>query len=149
MARLDLLAFRYCMMEKPLTPSTLPVLALAALSLAFGGCATMRTDNQETAQVAAAAAAAATTVDGSKPSAPGSHAATPAAAAAAAAAAAMAAQSQHRPFAEVVKDAKEMPGMFQIYQREERVWLEIAPEQFEKPFFFAVNMSNGLGEKFL
>src|SRR5437016_11861048 len=145
MARLYLPVFRYCMMEKPLTPSTLPVLALAALSLAFGGCATMRTDNQETAQVAAAAAAAATTVDGSKPSAPGSHAATPAAAAAAAAAAAMAAQSQHRPFAEVVKDAEEVPGVGQIQQSEERVRHELAPEQLEKPLVFAVNLSHGLG----
>src|SRR6266571_307388 len=122
------------MMQKLLLAPSLPVAALAVLSLALGGCATMRTDNQDTAQVAAAAAAAATTAEGAKPTAPGSHAGTPAAAAAAAAAAAMAAQDQHRPFAEVIKDAKEMPGLFRLYQRDERVWVEITPEQFEKPF---------------
>jgi hypothetical protein len=52
-----------------------------------------------------------------------------------------------RPFAEIVKDAKEQIGMFRIFQKDDKIWIEIAPDQFDKPFFFAANLSSGLGEK--
>src|SRR5439155_1554042 len=29
----------------------------------------------------------------------------------------------------------------------EKVWIEIAPEQFDEPYFLSVNLSQGLGEK--
>src|SRR5947209_16010881 len=123
----------------------LPVFALAALA----GCASLP-ESSDTASVAAVAAAAATNAVAPKTSGPGERAhGTPAAAAAAAAAAAVAAQGpQHRAFADIVRDAKELPGLFHIYQKDDRVWLEIGPDQFEKPFFFSVNLSSGLGEKF-
>ncbi|NDP43919.1 MAG: DUF5117 domain-containing protein, partial [Aromatoleum sp.] len=59
----------------------------------------------------------------------------------------MTAASQQRPFADVIKDAKETAGLFRIWQKDEKLWLEIAPEQFEQPYFFSVNLSAGLGEK--
>lgn len=52
-----------------------------------------------------------------------------------------------RPFKEIVKDAKELKGFFTLYQKDEKVWLEIKPEQFGKPFFFSYNIANGLGER--
>jgi hypothetical protein len=129
------------------TPSCIAV----AFALALAGCATTPT-SPEAAQVAAtaaaagAAAASAATVP--RASAPGAANPSPAAsAAAAAAAAAVAALGNQKPFAEVIKGAKETPGFFNIYQRDEKVWIEILPEQFEQPFFFAFNLSSGLGEK--
>jgi hypothetical protein len=53
-----------------------------------------------------------------------------------------------KPFAEVVKDAHEKPGLFNLWQTDDKVWLEIAPNQFDVPYFFSVNLSRGLGEKF-
>ncbi|TMH05376.1 MAG: DUF5118 domain-containing protein, partial [Betaproteobacteria bacterium] len=71
---------------------------------------------------------------------------TPAIAAAAAAAAAAVA-GQQKPFAEVVKDAKEQPGFFNLYSKEEKVWLEIKPEQFDRPFFLQANRTHGIGDR--
>jgi hypothetical protein len=51
-----------------------------------------------------------------------------------------------RPFAEVSRDAKQTKGLFNLYQKDEKVWIEIAPEQFDTPFYFQVNSTRGLGE---
>ncbi len=139
-------------------PSLVPMTALvAAFALALGGCAVtpaVPADSADAARVAATAAAAgaaaATTTANTppRPTAPGAGNASPAAsAAAAAAAAAVAALSNQKPFAEVVKGAKETPGFYNIYERDDKVWIEIQPEQFDQPFFFAFSMSSGLGEK--
>ena len=56
---------------------------------------------------------------------------------------------QPRPFAEVIKDAKETAGLFRLWQKDDKVWLEISPEQFDRPYFFSVNLSAGLGERWL
>ena len=48
---------------------------------------------------------------------------------------------QPRPFADVIKDAKEIPGFFRVWQKDEKVWIEIAPEQFDVPFHFQMNRS--------
>jgi Met-zincin/Domain of unknown function (DUF5117) len=52
-----------------------------------------------------------------------------------------------RPFRDIVKDAKEIPGFFTMYQKDERVWLAIKPEQFDKPFFFTYNIPQSVGER--
>jgi hypothetical protein len=134
-------------------PSIATVLGAWALGLV--GCATAPTgsapDSAGAAATAAAAGAAAavTTANApARPAAPGAGSPSPAAsAAAAAAAAAVAALSNQKPFAEVVKGAKETPGFYSIYERDDKVWIEIRPEQFDQPFFFAFNFSSGLGEK--
>ena len=137
------------------TPITV---ASVAFALALTGCATTSpapvANSPDTARVAATAAAAgaaaaATTANApARPAAPGAGNASPAAsAAAAAAAAAVAALSNQKPFAEVIKGAKETPGFYNIYERDDKVWIEIKPEQFDQPFFFAFNLSSGLGEK--
>ena len=51
-----------------------------------------------------------------------------------------------KPFAEIIKDAKLTPGYFNIYQKDDKVWIEIRPEQLQSPFFFQINSTRGLGE---
>jgi len=136
--------------------------AMAALMpLVFAGCATVpgvsadAPKASETAAIAAAAVTAAAQSGAASPpqagTAPGAARppTAPATAAAVAAAAAAAAVQSQKPFAEVIKDAKESPGFFRIYQKEEKVWMEIEPSQFDQPIFFSWNLSRGLGEKFI
>ncbi|MFZ6779628.1 zinc-dependent metalloprotease [Undibacterium sp. Ji83W] len=52
-----------------------------------------------------------------------------------------------RPFKDVIKDAKELKGFFNLYQKDDKVWLEIRPEQFDKPFLFTYNIPNSIGER--
>ncbi|HET9580205.1 MAG TPA: zinc-dependent metalloprotease [Usitatibacter sp.] len=54
-----------------------------------------------------------------------------------------------RPFDSVVREATEIPGYFTLYQKDEKVWLELKPEQFNKPFYLAINRTRGLGENFI
>ena len=51
-----------------------------------------------------------------------------------------------KPFAEVVKDAKVIKGLFTFYQTEEKVFLEIRPEQFDKMYMVSLTCESGLGE---
>jgi hypothetical protein len=51
-----------------------------------------------------------------------------------------------RSFAEVSKDAKELPGLFRVWQKDDKVWLEIEPAQFDHAFFLSTNLDQGLGE---
>ncbi|MBC3918916.1 zinc-dependent metalloprotease [Undibacterium sp. CY18W] len=52
-----------------------------------------------------------------------------------------------RPFKDIIKDAKELKGFFNLYQKDDKVWLEIRPEQFDKPFLFTYNIPNSIGER--
>ena len=52
-----------------------------------------------------------------------------------------------KPFKDVIKDAKEKPGFFLLYEKDEKVWLAIAPDQFDKPFFFTYNIPRSVGER--
>lgn len=52
-----------------------------------------------------------------------------------------------RPFAEVVRGAAHLPGFLGLYQKEEKVWIELRPDQFDQPLFMSVNMPNGIGER--
>ena len=132
--------------------SRLRTTAFASVSLLLGACAAMpgapdpsaapnsplATDAKVVAAVAAGVAAG--NVASARPG------ASPASVAQAAGAAAAAATGP-KPFAEVIKDAKETPGLFRIWQKDEKVWIEIAPEQFGTPFLFTANLSRGLGEQ--
>jgi hypothetical protein len=51
-----------------------------------------------------------------------------------------------RSFADVSRDAKELTGLFRVWQKDEKVWLEIEPAQFDQPFFLSINLDQGLGE---
>jgi len=54
-----------------------------------------------------------------------------------------------QPFATVIKDAKKTDGLFTLHQKDERVWLELRPEDFDKPFFLAPKLATGIGEAML
>src|SRR6266496_763896 len=119
----------------------------ATLVAALGACAGLPSNpsGNVAADAAATGVAAAMAASGTaKPNGNGHSA--PAAAAAAAAAAAVV-QGQPRPFADVIKDAKETPGLLGLWQKDDRVWIEIAPDQFGKPFLFTANLSRGVGEQ--
>ena len=55
--------------------------------------------------------------------------------------------SRPRPYMDLLKDAKAIPGLFALHQKDEKVWLEIRPEQFDLPFFFAYNIPSSIGER--
>jgi uncharacterized protein DUF4953/uncharacterized protein DUF5117 len=54
-----------------------------------------------------------------------------------------------KPFDSVVREATEIPGFFTLYQKEEKVWLELKPEQLNTPFYLSINRTRGIGENFI
>ncbi|HEY2627957.1 MAG TPA: DUF5117 domain-containing protein, partial [Usitatibacter sp.] len=55
--------------------------------------------------------------------------------------------AQPKPFAEVIKGAKELPGYFKLFEKEDKVWMAIKPDQLDKPFFFSYNIPRSIGER--
>ncbi len=51
-----------------------------------------------------------------------------------------------RTFADATRDAQEKPGLFNLWQRDDRVYIELAPEQLDRPYFFSTSLDQGLGE---
>src|SRR5437667_1165669 len=51
-----------------------------------------------------------------------------------------------KPFADVVKDAKVVKGLFIFYKTEDKVFLEILPDQFDKMYMLSLTCESGLGE---
>ncbi|MBQ0943940.1 zinc-dependent metalloprotease [Ideonella sp. 4Y16] len=49
-------------------------------------------------------------------------------------------------FATVTKDAKRIDGLLPLWQKDEKVWLELRPEDLGKPFFLSPKLAQGLGE---
>ena len=131
-----------------MTPSLPPVpipyalvrFALPTLLLWLGGCASMTpavsppgaaaSSNGGTRPVAAA--------PGPGPAASGVPPGTPQPA--------VAPPGSPAPFATVIKDAKKIDGLFTLYQKDEKVWLELRPEDFNKPFFLSPKLATGIGE---
>ena len=54
-----------------------------------------------------------------------------------------------RAFASVIRDAKQLPGFFTLYERDEKVFIELKPEQLNTPFYLSINRTRGLGENFI
>jgi hypothetical protein len=52
-----------------------------------------------------------------------------------------------RPFADVVKDAKRSDGVIAFWQKDDKVWLELKPDDFDKPFFLSPKLKTGIGER--
>jgi hypothetical protein len=48
-------------------------------------------------------------------------------------------------FDEIVKDAKKLSGLFNLYLKEDKVFLEIAPEQLKKTFLFVPTLWTSIG----
>ncbi len=49
-------------------------------------------------------------------------------------------------FAVVTRDAKRSEGLFDTWQKDDKVWIELKPEDFGKPFFLAPKLTRGIGE---
>ena len=109
--------------------------ASAALAVLLAGCTTIAPPGPAAATQAAPAPQAATPA--------------PAASSAAAQAATPPAPGQPPPFATVIKDARPTHGLFSVWQKDERVWIELRPEDFDKPFFLSPKLRTGIGEGFL
>jgi hypothetical protein len=103
-----------------------------AAAFALAGCASLPAAKTTEAAASAPAAGA--------PSGAASAATPPAPSAASAA-------SLAKPFAEVIKEAKEQPGLFPLWTKDEKVWIEIKPEQFDQPLFLQINRTRGLGAR--
>jgi hypothetical protein len=50
-------------------------------------------------------------------------------------------------FDEVTKEAERKNGYFDLYVKEEKIWISIKPEQLDVPFFFSVNIPRSVGER--
>ena len=106
----------------------------AAAVLLLGGCASL-----ETAKPAAAAPAEAASAPAASASAP--------IGAPAAAAKPPAEPGAPKPFAEVLKGAKAEQGLFPIWRKDEKTWIEIPKEMLNKPFLFTINVASAVGER--
>jgi len=121
-------------------PSALVRFALPTVLLWLGGCASMTTPAASPPAAAASAnggarpvavAAAASAASGVPPGTPQPAVAPP---------------GSPAPFATVIKDAKKIDGLVTLYQKDEKVWLELRPEDFNKPFFLSPKLATGIGE---
>ncbi len=50
-------------------------------------------------------------------------------------------------FDEVTKESEKKSGYFDLFVKEEKVWIAIKPEQLDQPFFFSVNIPRSVGER--
>ena len=135
---------------------------LLPLLLALGGCAAVAPPGSAPTSAAAAPAApaasagaapgAGTTAGITGPAAGSSSAAArPAVPATSAAAAAPMPPPTAGlpPFAVVTKDARQIDGPIIAWQKDDKLWLELAPEQFGKPFILSPKLDTGIGEAFI
>lgn len=126
--------------------------SLTLLATALSACATL---DAPSPAVNAAAQVAKTNAETSAPKSPtaiapvnGAKAADEKAssAKAAPAPAAPGAPPSPKPFAEVIKDAKEDKGFFTTWHKDDKVWIEIPENMWDRPFFFSVNVTNAIGD---
>ena len=54
---------------------------------------------------------------------------------------------KEKAFADIVKDAQVVKGLFTLYRTDEKVFLEIMPEQFEKIYLVSMTIDSGIGER--
>ena len=104
--------------------------ASAAAMLLLGACASLQPTPPAAAQATPPAADKAVTAK--PPEAAASKPADP---------------SAPKPFADVIKDAKQQDGLFPIWRKDEKAWLEIPRSALKKPFLFTVNIANSVGER--
>jgi len=121
-----------------LYPGRLAALAGAVAALSLSACATANGPATAAAAAPPAPPVAMASATAAAASAPG---------AAASAAAAKPDAAAPKPFAEVIKGAHRQDGFVPIWRKDEKVWLEIAPERLAKPLLFSVNVAQSVGER--
>ncbi|MCX2861307.1 zinc-dependent metalloprotease [Paucibacter sp. PLA-PC-4] len=52
-----------------------------------------------------------------------------------------------KPFAEVIEGASQDAGLFPLWRKDDKVWIEVPKAALNKPFLFSVNFSNSVGER--
>ncbi|HEX7437341.1 MAG TPA: DUF5118 domain-containing protein, partial [Caldimonas sp.] len=52
-----------------------------------------------------------------------------------------------RPFAEVIKEARRSDGLLTVWQKDDKVWLELKPDDFNRLFFLSPKLKTGIGER--
>jgi hypothetical protein len=52
-----------------------------------------------------------------------------------------------KPFADLIKEAKPISGLFNLYQTDEKVYLELRPEQFDRTYMVSLTCESGIGER--
>ncbi|MGN6830325.1 zinc-dependent metalloprotease [Paucibacter sp. M5-1] len=52
-----------------------------------------------------------------------------------------------KPFDEVIKGASQDAGLFPLWRKDDKVWIEVPKAALNKPFLFSVNFSNSVGER--
>jgi hypothetical protein len=114
------------------------LMAAAVASALLGGCATTTPPKPAAPTASAATAPAATVPPGanSQAQAPGAGSSSPPRPDA----------SGLRPFADIIRDAKEAKGFITVWTKDDRTWLEISPELLDKPFFLGGSLGSGLGQ---
>lgn len=53
---------------------------------------------------------------------------------------------QQPPFEAVIKGAERQDGLLPIWKRQDKIWIELSPEAFRKPFFLSPKLASGIGE---
>jgi len=115
-------------------------LAAAALTCLLSACAGLAppavpaTAATATAPAAAVAASPAAAASGGKSAAP---------------AAAPAAPGTPPAFATVIKDARKTEGLLTIWQKDDKFWFELRPQDFDKPLLLSPKIAGGIGEGML
>ncbi len=105
------------------------VFLLVLAAAATTGCASLKAVHQR-AEAAAAAGPAASSASAPSAAADKKAEATP-----------------HKPFADVIKGAQRQAGYLPLWRKDEKVWLEIAPAQFDQPILMSVNIAGSVGER--
>lgn len=54
---------------------------------------------------------------------------------------------KEKAFADIVKDAQVIKGLFTLYRTDEKVYLELLPEQLEKTYLVSLTVDSGIGER--
>ncbi len=52
-----------------------------------------------------------------------------------------------RPFADVIKGAQRVDGPLVAWTKDDKVWLELKPDDFDKPYFLSPKLKSGIGER--
>ena len=114
----------------------------------LAGCASILAA-QAPAQLAAArpAAVAALADPGASAPAAATAVASAASAASAPAAAPRPDPAAPKPFDEVIKGATQQAGFVPLWRKDEKLWIEVAPERLDQPFLLSVNISHSIGER--
>ena len=140
--------------SSPLRPASCrwrPKLLLASAAALLSGCAVFPVSLMPGAREASAADHEAARLAAVQPFVPAGSAQRPAASASSPGMAPGAPPSPGSPppFAAVVRDATRIDGPLTLWQKDERVWIELTPEQFGTPYLLSPKLKTGIGEAFL